>query len=484
MSKPLSRQLHLGLMFWATGTHSAGWRHPLAKSDGAYDIEFIQEISASAERAGFDFIFLGDRLVADPALAKTNPGQMSRLEPFVVASAIAAATDRIGVVVTTNTTYGDPYTVARMMASLDHISKGRASWNIVTGADPAAALNFSRLEHWDNERRYGWADEFTNAVLRLWDAWPDSAYRAAGTAAQLQIDQVERLDIRGKHINIEGALNLPRPPQGHPVLLHAGTSDNSREFGARYADVLFTGQAVLSDAQEYYRDVKSKARRYGRNPDDIKILPGLVVIVEETTTAAVRTYDALNRLITLDPEDPLEEAIGGDGQSKPHFQYVGLGRGARRNLTLASEALGVDVRGHAHDELVPSEVLEQASPAGKDIFAYITRLTRRTVTAADPAQRITYLDLIHASIAQTSAVVGNPVEVADYMQQWLDEGAADGFNIFPSFLPYSMDRFAELLVPELQRRGIFRRNYDGATLREHFGLARPAASHSKVAETA
>ncbi|WP_050460960.1 NtaA/DmoA family FMN-dependent monooxygenase [Herbaspirillum autotrophicum] len=474
MTEKKRKQLHLGLMFWATGTHSAGWRHPLAKTDGAYDIEFIQQISAAAERAKFDFIFLGDRLVADPALAKTNPGQMSRLEPFVVASAIAAATDKIGLVVTTNTTYNDPYTVARMATSLDYISKGRASWNIVTGADAAAALNFSRGEHWSNEKRYDWAQEFTEAAIRLWQSWEEDAYAPTPDGgAEIRLDRINNPAYEGQHIRFDAPLNLPRPPQGYPVLLHAGTSERSRDLGGRYADVLFTGQAVFAEAKEYYDDVKGRARQYGRNPDDVKIIPGLIVVVEETTEQAVATYDTLNKLILLDPEDSPEALAAKDDAGKPHFQYVGLGRGAKRNLSLASGAIGVDVRGHALTDLVPPETLAQASDAGKDIFAYITRLTRRTTTAAVASQRITYLDLVHASIAQTSAVVGNPQEVADYMQYWLDNGAADGFNIFASFLPYSADRFNQLVVPELQRRGIYRQDYAGDTLREHFNQPKP-----------
>jgi FMN-dependent oxidoreductase (nitrilotriacetate monooxygenase family) len=467
MTRIPARQLHLGLMFWATGTHSAGWRHPLAKTDGAFDIAFIQEVCRTVERAKFDFIFLGDRLVADPALAKTNPGQMARLEPFVVASAIAAATERVGIVVTTNTTYSDPYTVARMLASLDHISGGRASWNIVTGADEAAAYNFSREAHWSNERRYDWAEEFTQSVLKLWDSWAPAALAEDGLT--LDPGAIAPVDYQGKYIRFDDAGPLPRSPQRHPVILHAGTSERSRDLGARYADVLFTGDARIEESQAYYRDIKERARRYGRNPDDVKIVPGLIVVVEETTAAAVATYDALNRLIVLDPEEHAPEKRA-SSETQPNFQYVGMGRGARRNLSLASDAFGIDLRGHAHDELAPADLAERTNENGRHILHYITRLTRRTLTAPDPAQRITYLDLIHASIAQTSAVVGNPQEVADYMQLWLESNAADGFNIFPSFVPYSADRFCDLVVPELQRRGIYRQDYSGPQLRDHFQL--------------
>ncbi|WP_223851699.1 LLM class flavin-dependent oxidoreductase [Cupriavidus pauculus] len=453
------RQLHLGLMFWATGTHSAGWRHPAARADGAFDIAFIQQTCRDAEASCFDFIFLGDRLVADPALARTNPGQMARLEPFVAASAIAAATERVGIVVTTNTTYSDPFTVARMLSSLDHLSAGRASWNVVTGADPAAALNFSRTAHWDNEARYAHAETFTRTVRSLWDAWGPDALT----------DDDGKLALHARQIRAGGSA-LPRSPQHHPIILHAGTSERSLDFGARHADVIFTGDARFDVARDFYREVKARAAAYGRNPDDLKVVPGLTVIAEPTTEAAVSTYDTLNRLLTLDPEDPAPEGTHAGDAAAADFQYVGMGRGASRNLSLASDVLGVDVRGHAYDALVPADIADRASERGRQILAYITRLTRRDLVAADPARRITYLDLIHASIAQSSAVVGNPAEVADYMQWWFEEGAADGFNVFMPFLPYAMDRFRTLVVPELQRRGIYRQRYGGPRLRDHFNL--------------
>ncbi len=457
------RQLHLGLMFWATGTHSAGWRHPAAKTDGAFDIAFIQQMAQKAEQGKFDFLFLGDRLVADPALAKTNPGQMARLEPFVAGTAIAAATRSLGIVVTTNTTYNDPFTVARMMASLDHLSHGRASWNIVTGADHAAAFNFSRDHHWDTAQRYAWANAFTETVIGLWHSWDSDAW----PPRQDNGPGIHPL-TPGKDGLVPGPSPLPRPPQGKPVILHAGTSAESRDLGAHYADVIFSGHAVFDEARDYYRDIKQRALAYGRSPDSIKILPGLIVIVEETTAEAVAVWDKLNNLIILDAEEtPVAAAAGAE---QPHFQYVGMGRGAKRNLTLASQALGVEVTGNDLDTPVPAAVYQQASPAGRVIIDYITRMTRRNLIAEDRRQRITYRDLVYAAIAQTHAVVGNPQEVADYLQYWLEQGAADGFNIFPSFLPDSLDRFVDLVVPELQRRGIYRTDYQGKTLRDHFAF--------------
>jgi FMN-dependent oxidoreductase (nitrilotriacetate monooxygenase family) len=387
------RELHLGLMFWATGTHAAGWRYPTSRADGAYDISFIQEVTRHVEDAKFDFLFLGDRLVTDPALAKTNPAQMSRLEPFTAGSAIAAATSKIGIVVTANPTYYDPYTVARLFASLDHLSHGRASWNLVTGADAMAAANFSRREHWETEKRYDWADEFVDVVRALWDSWEDDALvwdRAGGRAVTEA--KVHAINHHGRYFDVDGPLNVTRPPQGQVVLLHAGTSDRSRELGAREADVIFAQGPDIETARAYYADVKERAARYGRSPDEIHILPGLSVIVAETTREAEAIRDRLDDLLPV--VDP-----------KPDVRDGALGQAHRR----------------------------------RDDWGF----------------------------------TGNPTDVADYIEEWFVTGAADGFNLFPPFVPGSVEAFTELVVPELQKRGLYRTEYSGSTFRDHLGLAKP-----------
>ncbi len=387
------REMHLGLMFWATGTHAAGWRYPGSRADGAYDIGFIQDVTRLVERAKFDFLFLGDRLVTDPALAKTNPAQMSRLEPFTAGAAIAAATSKIGIVVTANPTYYDPYNLARLLASLDHLSRGRASWNLVTGADALAAANFSRAEHWDTEKRYDWADEFVDVVRALWDSWEDGALiRDRRRGLFVDEARIHPVNHHGRYFDVTGPLNVARPPQGQVVLLHAGTSDRSRELGAREADVIFAGSHEITSGREYYADIKQRAAAYGRSADDIQILPGLSVIVAETTREAVAIRDRLDSLL---PEV----------ERKPDVRAGALGQATRRR-----------------DEW---------------------------------------------------GITGNPVEVADYMQEWFETGAADGFNIFPPFVPGAVEAVTELVVPELQRRGLYRREYSGGTFRDHLGLARP-----------
>jgi alkanesulfonate monooxygenase SsuD/methylene tetrahydromethanopterin reductase-like flavin-dependent oxidoreductase (luciferase family) len=443
------RELHLGLMFWAGGTHPSGWRYPSSHAAAAFDIEFLQQVTQLVERAKFDFLFLGDRLASDPGLQTTNPSQMSRLEPFVSGASLAAATSHIGIVVTANPTYYDPYNLARMFASLDHLSQGRASWNLVTGADEIAAANFSREAHWDTEKRYDWADEFVTVVRQLWDS-----------------DASTPLHHKGPYFDVAGPLNIKRPPQGHPVILHAGTSDRSRELGARDADVIFAGQATFEGAKAYYADIKSRARKYGRKDDDIAILPGLTPIVAETTEKAVEIFDRLNSFIELDPE--------GDGGEAG--RYGSLGRmGKRRNLTAVSAAIGVDIADRNRDAPVDPRVLAAANDEGQRLFADVTRLTRRDVKGPN---RLTYRDLIIGhigiGIGIGAAVVGDPNEVADHIEFWFDERAADGFNIFPPFVPESVEAFASLVVPVLQRRGLYRTDYSGSTFRDHLGLARPA----------
>jgi FMN-dependent oxidoreductase (nitrilotriacetate monooxygenase family) len=390
-----NRQLHFGLMFWATGTHSAGWRYPGSRADGAYDIEFIQEMTKVAERAKFDFLFLGDRLATDPAMATTNPAQMSRLEPFVAGSAIAAATTHIGIAVTANPTYYDPFTLARLLASLDHLSKGRASWNLVTGADAIAAANFSRDEHWETEKRYDWADEFVDTVRDLWDSWEDDAFlRDKELGRFIDESKVHAIDHHGRYFDVAGPLNVARPPQGQVILLHAGTSDRSRELGAREADVIFAAGPNFEAAKEYYSDIKTRAATYGRHASEIQILPALQVTVAETTAEANRIFDRLEEL-------------------RPQAIVPVAGQRSREG------ALGQS---------------ERATPRG---------------------------------------LVGNPREVADYIEEWFVEEACDGFNVFPNYVPGAVEAFAELVIPELQRRGLFRREYTGTTFRDHLNLSKP-----------
>ncbi|GAB1813340.1 NtaA/DmoA family FMN-dependent monooxygenase [Mycobacterium sp. MUNTM1] len=451
----MTRRLHLGLMFWATGTHPAGWRHPDSHAGAAYDVGFIQQVSRIVEDAHFDFVFLGDRLASDPSLARTNPAQMSRLEPFTAGAAIAAATERIGIVVTANTTYYDPLAVARMTASLDHLSDGRIAWNLVTGADPAAAANFSRDEHWNGDRRYDCAAEFLDVVRALWDSRDESA------------GQLTSIDHKGRFFEVAGTLEVARPPQGQVVLLQAGTSDRSRDLAAREADVIFSGHHDYESAREYYSDVKERAVAYGRDPDDLFILPGLSVGVGATTRAAVADQDLLNAFVPLDPEDEITGPLHGGGA---------LGQRPRRNLTSVSLQLGVDVRGNDLDAAVPASLEDELSEPGRALLTQVRQLTHRELSGPD---RITYRDLIDGMGVGTgrASVVGDAKHVADFMQHWFDGGAADGFNIFPPHVPGSVHAFIDLVVPELRARGLHPEGYAGKTFRDNLGLAVPPNRH-------
>jgi FMN-dependent oxidoreductase (nitrilotriacetate monooxygenase family) len=460
------RELHFGLMFWAGGTHPSGWRMPTSHASAAFDIEFLQHVTQIAERAKFDFLFLGDRLASDPALQTTNPSQMSRLEPFVSAASLAAATSHIGIVVTANPTYYDPYNIAHMTASLDHLSGGRASWNLVTGADEIAAANFSRDEHWDTEKRYDWADEFVEVTKKLWDSWDEDAPVIDPVTGELVEQRASReFRHRGRYFSVDGPLDVKRPPQGHVIILHAGTSDRSRELGARDADVIFAGQPTIPAAKAYYDDIKNRAKKYGRSENDIAILPGMTPIVAPTTAEAVAIYDQLNAFVPLDPEDG--EVFGAK-------RYGALGGKGRRNLGAVTEVIEVDVRGNRPEDFVDPRVLAEANAEGQRIFADITERTRRDVTGSN---RITYRDLILAATSRGGgAIVGNPQEVADHIQRWFEVKACDGFNIFPAYNPDSVSAFADLVVPVLQDRGLYRKEYRGPTFRDHLNLPKPANS--------
>jgi FMN-dependent oxidoreductase (nitrilotriacetate monooxygenase family) len=463
MSTP-ERELHFGLMFWANGTHPSGWRMPSSHATAPFDIEFLQGVTQTVERAKFDFLFLGDRLASDPAMQTTNPSQMSRLEPFMSGASLAAATHRIGIVVTANPTYYDPYSLAHMFASLDHLSKGRASWNLVTGADAIAAANFSRDAHWDTERRYDWADEFVAVMKKLWDSWdePPAEADARNIAARLRAGG-RPIHHRGPFFTIEGPLDVKRPPQGHPVILHAGTSDRSRALGARDADVIFATLPALPAAQAYYADIKTRARKYGRQPHEIAILPGLSPIVGATTEDAVAIYDTLNSFIALDPEEtPVQDV-----------RFGALGGKGLRNLANASRVIGVDMGRQSPDDSVDPRVLAEANEEGQRIFAAISQRTRRDVTGP---RRITYRDLIIAATGYNAELVGSPVEIADEIQRLFEAEAADGFNICPAYNPDQVEAFCDLVVPILQDRGLYRREYSGPTFRDHLGLGKPASS--------
>jgi alkanesulfonate monooxygenase len=386
-----------------TGAHAASWRHPDARADAGINFPHFVEISRTAERGKFDFVFIADNLAvreAKPEVLSRSAQYIANFEPLTLVAALSAVTERIGFVATASTSYSEPHNLAGEFASIDNIGAGRVGWNIVTSSVNAAALNFGLSQVREHAERYRRAREFTRTVGALWDEW-------AGTGAR-----------------------------GHPVLVQAGASDDGRDFAAEFAEAVFTNHPTLEAAQEYYADVKARALRFGRSPESILIMPGISPSVGRTEAEADEQYEVLQSLV-----DPI----------------VGL-----EMLTML---LGTDLSPYSLDGPLPELVRPRSGSFST--FENWTSLARR--------EHLTIRQLIARTIGARgkSVVVGSAAQVADHMQHWFENGAADGFNIMPPHLPGSLNDFVELVIPELQERGLFRREYTGTTLRDHLGLARP-----------
>ncbi|MCV7424047.1 NtaA/DmoA family FMN-dependent monooxygenase [Mycobacterium yunnanensis] len=442
------RRMHLGLTIWPTGFHPAAWRLPGSFTDGNSNPALLRTAAQTAERGIFDFFFIGDRLVGLTDSQFANPNEVLRPEALTLASHIAAVTTHIGLITTVNTTYSDPYNVARATATIDHLSGGRVGLNIVTGKNVEAARNFGRDQHWDNDRRYDWAAEYIQVLQLLWDSWEDDARVADATTGQfVDPDRVHQIGFKGEFFSVDGPLNIERPVQGRLPVVNAGASERSRELGARFSDLRFTNSSTLGleGARAYYADLKSRLPAYGRAPADQLIVPGVAVYVEETDEAAREQYSTLQHLLRTGPA----------GRAK------------------LSDALGVDLSAHPDDARV-TDVLDPSA---------LSTTASRVLT--DAAELYGHDDLTLAEVTAAVArggmfkeVVGSPTRVADTLEEWFTTGAADGFMIFPPRVPYNIERFVDLVVPELQRRGLHRREYEGTTLREHLGLPRPASQFS------
>lgn len=439
-----TRRMHLGLTIWPTGFHPAAWRMPGSVSNGNSDPALLADAARTAERGVFDFFFIGDRLVGLPSSQSANPNEVLRPEALTLASFIAASTSRIGLITTVNSTYSDPYNVARATATIDHLSGGRVGLNIVTGKNVEAARNFGRDQHWDNDRRYDWASEYIQVLQLLWDSWEDDARVADPATGQfVDPDRVHRIDFRGEFFSVDGPLNVERPVQGQLPIVNAGASERSRELGARFSDLRFTNSSTLGieGARAYYADLKARLPRHGREPQDQLVIPGVAVYVEETKAAAHRSYSELQRRLDTGP-------------------------GGRARL---SEVLGVDLSAVPGDtalaDVVDAAALPDQARAVVDSAAELYGHGRATVGEVTAS-------LIRGGMFKEA--VGSATEIADVLEEWFTTGAADGFMIFPPRVPYGIGAFVDLVVPELQRRGLHRTEYEGTTLRDHLGLSRPA----------
>ncbi|MFN5726201.1 MAG: LLM class flavin-dependent oxidoreductase, partial [Pseudanabaena sp.] len=425
------RQFRLGAFVQATGHHVSAWRHPDAQIDAGHNFEHYKQITQTAERGLFDTIFLAD----SPAVWGGSPetqsrnGKIAHFEPVTLFSALSAVTTHIGFVSTASTTYEEPYTLARKFASLDHLSAGRAAWNVVTTGNENAAANFGLEHHPEHSQRYERAEEFLEVVKGLWDSWEDDAFIAdRESGIYFEAEKLHTLNHKGKYFSVKGPLNVARPPQGYPVIVQAGASEPGRELAARTAEVIFTANQTLADAQEFYSDVKGRLAKYGRSPDDLKIMPGAFPVIGRTDEEAQEKYEFLQSLIHPDVAW---------GILKQYYR-------------------GVDLSAYSLDDLAPE--LPSSTNNNKSRLKLVKDLASRGLTL-----RELYRSLATARGHRT--IIGSPESIADQLQEWFDNGAADGFNIMPPILPTGLDDFVNLVVPILQKRGLFRTAYEGKTLR-------------------
>ncbi|HEY3697383.1 LLM class flavin-dependent oxidoreductase [Phenylobacterium sp.] len=436
------RQIRLGAFLQATGHHVAAWRHPDAQADAGLNLAHYKALAQAAEAGKFDMVFVADSPggYANPAERGefARSGKSAHFEPVTLWSALSMVTERIGFVATSSTTYEDPFTTARKFASLDWISGGRAAWNVVTtGAD--VSHNFSLPAHLEHARRYERAEAFIDVVKGLWDSYEDDAFlrdRESGVYVDLQ--KFHLLDHHGPHFQVRGPLNIARPPQGYPVIVQAGASAPGRELAARTAEVIFTANQTLEDAQAFYRDVKRRMARFGRAPETLLIMPGIFPVLGGTEAEALRRYEDLQALV--------HDEVAWAGLRR-HYQ-------------------GVDLTGLSLDD--PAPPLPAVTNGSVSRLKLVSDLaTRNQLTLRELFRRL-------ATARGHRTVVGAPEQVADAMQLWFENEAADGFNVMPPILPTGLTDFVEQVVPILQRRGLFRREYEGYTLRENLGLARPS----------
>jgi FMN-dependent oxidoreductase (nitrilotriacetate monooxygenase family) len=434
-----TRNLHLNLFIHGRGHHEAAWRHPSSSPRALTDIRYYIDLAQKAEAGCFDSIFLADTLAAGDDIASAP---RIWLEPLTALAALAGATRRIGLIATCSTTYTEPFNLARRFASLDHITGGRVGWNIVTTWLATASANYSAQSPLSHAERYERAEEYMRVVTALWDSWADDAVlddRAGGQYARP--GSIRPVNHRGTHYQVAGPLNVPRGPQGRPVFVQAGSSETGRRFAARHAEAVFTAQMEKATAKDFYTDLKRLAAAEGRAPDQILILPGLSPVIGGTESEAHRIAAELNDL--TDPEVGRKRLSGRFGGHD--FSHLPLDK------TLSPEDF-------------PDPALVEAARSRTEVIVGLVRREKPTLR-----QLLGYM----AGARGHFVTAGTPEQIADLIEDWFRDGAADGFNVMPPVLPPMLDAFVDQVVPLLRKRGLFRNEYTGATLREHYGLAQP-----------
>lgn len=435
---PATRKIRLGVSMVGMGYHLAAWRHPDASAGGNMELQHFVKTTQVAERGLLDMAFLADgvgiRFNDRPPGALSHTCKNVQFEPLTLLSALAMVTERVGLVATASTTYNEPYHVARKFASLDHISGGRAGWNVVTSATDMEAQNFGLDGAPAKGGRYDRAIEFVDVVRGLWESWEDDAFvRDKASGVNYDPAKLHILNHQGEHFRVRGPLNVQRTPQGRPIIVQAGASDQGRELAAATADVVYAAAQTLEDARAYYQDVKRRMPRYGRHPDQLKIMPGLMAVPGRTRQEAQDRYQVLQELVQ---------------------PVVGLGA--------LANYLG-DLSEYDLDGPLP-EPKDRRDHSRGQIFIDMARRNNLTI-------RQLYLSIAGGNGHRT--VIGTPADIVDAMEEWFHGEAADGFNILPTWLPGGLEEVVEMVVPEMQRRGLYRTAYEGRTLRENLGLAYP-----------
>ncbi|TNJ66994.1 LLM class flavin-dependent oxidoreductase [Paenibacillus hemerocallicola] len=437
-----TRRLHLGVFLDGAGHYSSAWRHPASPTDRFFQLDYYKQLASTAERGKFDMVFFSDRYgipdrYGDHFRATVRSLHSAHLDPFTLIAALAGVTEKVGLAATVSTSFSEPFHVARQFASLDWLSGGRTAWNIVTSTSDNEARNFGEDHIPDHDVRYERAKEYVTVANGLWDSWEADAFvfdKEAGIYANA--DKIRYLHHRGRHFAVRGPLDVPRSPQGRPVLVQAGSSDTGRDFAAHAAEVIFTAQPSLEGARTFYADMKTRAAAYDRSADSIKVMPGLMPIVGETEAEA-RDTEAL----LAEYADPIA------------------------GLAILSDQINYDLSVHPLDGPVPEL---------HDVTGMQSRLKLIAKLVKSDALTLRQLGKFYGGSRLHRKVVGSPTQIADFMQDWFAAGACDGFNLMPPYLPDGLDKFVELVVPELQNRGLIRTEYEGCTLREHLGLPWPA----------
>ena len=432
------KQLRLGAFMRPVSIHTAAWRYPGGTPDANFNLKALVQYAQTLERGKFDAFFMADHLAVlnMPMAALKRSATVTSFDPLTLLPALAMVTKHLGLIATASTTFEPAYTIARRFASLDHISDGRAGWNLVTTSNPDAALNFGMDDQMPHAERYARAREYFDVVTGLWDSWADDAFiRDVDSGIYFDPDRLHVLDHKGKYLKVRGPLNIGRPIQGWPIVVQAGASDAGRQLAAETAEVVFAAGGPIEAGRAFYADVKGRAAKVGRNPDHIKILPGAFTIIGESLDEAQEKRARLDSLVNYDS-----------------------------GIAAVSIALGTDARAYDPDKPLPQDIPEtDASKSGRERVIALAR--RENLTVRQLAGRLGGYGGL--------AMMGTPKMIADQMEEWLVTEASDGFNVMFPYLPGGLDDFVDKVVPELQRRGLFRREYEGKTLRENLGLPRP-----------